>query len=82
MVKDISITGFSITDRKKELNHSPGERLSVSFEDLAYKLDLTGSLVRIEEREEMTIYGFEITNLCKNLSPYISEKQRLSRRQK
>ena len=34
MIKDVSMTGFAITDRKKELKLSAGDRLSISFEDL------------------------------------------------
>lgn len=79
MIKDVSITGFAISDQMKELGLSTGDKLSVSFEDLGHQLDLDGTVVRIEEREDMTIYGFEITNLCKDLSSYISLKQRRNR---
>ncbi|MBQ9142607.1 MAG: PilZ domain-containing protein [Lachnospiraceae bacterium] len=81
MIRDISITGFSIADRKKDLALEIGNNLSVSFEDLGHKLDLAGRVVRIEEREDMIIYGMEITNLCKDLSSYVNLKQRRNRTQ-
>ncbi len=79
MIRDISLTGFSIADRKKELGFDVGTRLSVSFEDLGHKLDLAGEVVRIEEREDMIIYGLQITNMCKDLSSYVNLKQRRNR---
>ncbi|MBR6664532.1 MAG: PilZ domain-containing protein [Lachnospiraceae bacterium] len=79
LVKDISLTGFAIADRKKELELSKGTLLSIYFEDAGCVIDLTGKLVRIEEREEMTVYGFETINLCRDLSSYLSLKQRRNR---
>lgn len=79
MVRDLSLTGFSVSDRKKELSLDIGHILSVSFEDLGHVLNLTGRVVRIEEQEEVNIYGFEICNLCKDLSSYLSVKQRQKR---
>lgn len=76
MVRDLSLTGFSISDRKKEFSLSIGSELSISFEDLGHVLNLTGRVARIEEQEDVTIYGFEICNLCKDLSSYLSVKQR------
>jgi hypothetical protein len=76
LVRDISISGFALSDRKKDLNLSIGDKVSVYFEDIGFILDLIGHVVRTEEREDMTIYGFEITNICKDLSTYISVKQR------
>lgn len=76
MIRDISISGFSITDRKKELNLAAGDTASIHFEDIGHILDLAGKVVRVEEHEEMTIYGFQITNLCKDLSSYVTIKQR------
>ena len=81
MIRDISVTGFSIADRKKDLNLEVGNQLSVAFEDLGHNLNLNGRVVRIEEREDMTIYGLEITNLCKDLSSYVNLKQRRNRTQ-
>lgn len=79
MVRDISLSGFAIADRKKELELSQGTVLSIFFEDLGCSIDLTGKLVRIEEREDMTIYGFQNINLCHDLSNYLNIKQRRNR---
>lgn len=76
MIRDISLTGFSITDRKKELNLAIGNEVNVHFEDLGHILNLAGTVVRIEEHEEMIIYGFVIGNLCKDLPSYVNTKQR------
>lgn len=75
MIKDVSLSGFAITDRDKELGLEMGDELTVSFEDLGHILKLVGRLVRIDEHEDMIIYGFEICNLCKDLSSYVSLKQ-------
>ena len=80
MMKDISVTGFAISDSTKELGLKIGDKLSVSFEDLGHKLDLDGTVVRIEPREDMNIYGLQITNLCKDLSSYVTTKQRRNRK--
>lgn len=80
MIKDISITGFSISDRNKELKLMKGNTLSVSFEDLGYRLDLVGRVVRIENRDDMIVYGMTIINICNDLSTYINIKQRPARK--
>ena len=79
LVKDISLSGFAIADRKKELELSKGTLLSIYFEDAGCVIDLTGKLVRIEEREDMIIYGFQTINLCHDLSNYLNIKQRRNR---
>jgi len=79
-IKDVSVSGFSISDRKKELKLMKGNQLSVSFEDLGYRLNLVGKVVRIEEREDMIVYGMVITNICNDLSTYINIKQRPTRK--
>lgn len=79
-IKDVSVSGFGITDRKKELKLMKGNQLSVSFEDLGYRMDLVGKVVRIEEREDMIVYGMVITNICNDLSTYINIKQRPTRK--
>ncbi|MBQ7065230.1 MAG: PilZ domain-containing protein [Lachnospiraceae bacterium] len=76
LVRDVSISGFSITDRRKELNLHSGDMVSIHFEDIGHILDLSGKVVRIEEHEEMIVYGFQITNLCKDLASYVTIKQR------
>lgn len=79
MIRDISLSGFSITDRKMDLNLNVGNEASVHFEDLGHIINLTGVVVRIEKHEDMVIYGFEIKNLCKDLSSYVNTKQRIKR---
>ena len=74
MIKDVSMTGFAITDRQKELKLEKGDRLMVSFDDLIFSLKLDGKLVRIEEHDNYIIYGFVILNVCNDLSAYTTEK--------
>ena len=81
-VKDVSATGFGISDRAKELKISLGDSANITFDDLGYTISLGGRLKRIEEREDMNIFGFEINTLCKELTVYIAEKQRSSRRRR
>lgn len=80
MIKDISVSGFSISDRNKELKLKKGNQLTVSFEDLGYRLELAGRVVRIENRDDMIVYGMSITNICNDLSAYINVKQRPTRK--
>ena len=80
MIKDVSMTGFAITDRKKELKLEKGDRIIVSFDDLIFSLKLDGKLVRIEEHDDYVVYGFVILNVCNDLSAYINQKQRKNRR--
>ena len=80
MIKDVSMTGFAITDRKKELKLEKGERVIITFDDLVFSLKLEGKLVRIEEKEHYIIYGFVILNVCNDLPMYINQKQRKNRR--
>ena len=75
-VRDISLSGFSITDRKKELGLNLGDKLAINFEDMGHYIDLKGKVVRIQEEEDMVIYGLETYNLCRDLSSYMSIKQR------
>ena len=76
MIKDISISGFGIADRKRELNLNEGDQLSVILDDLNFHLELDGRVTRIEEKDGTIVYGMVITNLCQNLSAYINTKQR------
>ena len=80
MIKDVSMTGFAITDRRKELKLDRGDRISISFDDLIFSLKLDGKLVRIEEHDDYAVYGFVILNVCNDLSSYINQKQRKNRR--
>lgn len=79
MMRDISLSGFAITDRSKELGLTEGDKAVVGFEDIGYACELLGRVVRIEDREDMRVYGFEICNLCKGLSGYVNKKQRAKR---
>ena len=74
-IRDISLTGFSITDRKRELPFVVGNKIAIEWKDFGHELDLVGRLIRIEDRDDATIFGFEICNICKDLSSYISTKQ-------
>ena len=76
IVKDVSNTGFAITDRKKELKLDIGTRATLKFDDMLMELFLEGTVVRVEEQEDYIIYGFTINNVCKDLSTYIQLKQR------
>lgn len=82
MVKDVSLSGFALTDRRGEITLTLGESVSIKLDDLGYELRLTGKLVRIETNEDVTIYGFEITNLCNDLSSYVISKQQKVRERK
>ena len=79
MVRDVSLTGFSISDRKGELALKSGDTISIFWEDFGHILDLTGRVVRTVEQEGVIIYGFEICNVCKDLPSYINKKQRQKR---
>lgn len=79
VVRDISLTGFSITDRKKSLNLASGTRATLRYEDIGHELELEGNVVRIEETDEYIIYGFVITKSCRDLSSYVNMKQRQKR---
>ena len=79
VVRDVSLTGFSITDRKKELGLQQGAHALLRYEDIGHELELEGNVVRIEETEEYVIYGFVITKSCRDLSSYVNLKQRQKR---
>ena len=80
MIKDVSMTGFAITDRKKELQLSKGDRVSIASDDLIFSIHLEGKLVRIEEHEQYIVYGFVILNVNNDLPVYINQKQRKNRK--
>ena len=79
VVRDVSLTGFSITDRKKELGLTQGTHGLLRYEDIGHELELEGNVVRIEETEDFIIYGFVITKSCRDLSSYVNTKQRQKR---
>ena len=79
VVRDISLTGFSITDRKKDLNMAQGTHVLLRYEDIGHELELEGNVVRIEETDEYVIYGFVLTKSSRDLSSYVNTKQRQKR---
>lgn len=79
MVRDISATGFAISDQKKELLLNKGDELTILLEDLGYELTIRGRVVRMEENEQMLIYGLAILNIPADLDEYLAVKQRRNR---
>lgn len=79
IVKDVSLTGFSITERAGDLVLFHGDFATLQYEDIGHVIDLYGSVIRIEERESATIYGFTTVRSCKDLPSYIAIKQRRKR---
>lgn len=79
IVRDVSLTGFSITDRKNALNLTQGTHALLRYEDIGHELEIEGNVVRIEEMEDCTIYGFVITKSSRDLSSYVNLKQRHKR---
>lgn len=76
LLKNVSLTGFSITDTKKELNLEGGTPVTLRYEDLGHELLLEGNVVRIQEDDNYTVYGFVITKSCRDLASYVTLKQR------
>lgn len=79
IVRDVSLTGFSITDRMGLLNLEIGTRVVLRYEDIGHELEVEGNLVRIVEEDQYIIYGFVITRSCRDLSSYVNMKQRQRR---
>lgn len=79
MVRDISLSGFSVTDRRRTLNLSKGASASLKFEDMGQQIEVSGRVVRVEDTEDYIIYAFVITKSCRDLSTYVTLKQRLKR---
>lgn len=79
MVRDISLSGFAITDRKKDLKLSMGTHALIKFEDIGHEIELEGHVVRIDDAADHIIYGFVITKASRDLSSYVSVKQRRNR---
>lgn len=73
-VKDVSLNGFSIADKKNELNLSMEDGVSIYFEDLNHTIDLYGTVIRIEQRDDYLVYGFIIRRSCRDLPSYITTK--------
>ena len=79
LVRDVSLTGFSITDHNMLLTIKTGARAILRFEDIGHELELEGNLVRVVEEDNYMIYGFVITRSCRDLSSYVNLKQRQKR---
>lgn len=73
-VKDVSLNGFSVADKKNELNLSMEDGVSIYFEDLNHVIDLYGTVARMEERDGYICYGFVIRRSCRDLPSYITTK--------
>lgn len=73
-VKDVSLTGFSILDKKNELQLSKEDGVTIQFIDINHSIDLYGTVMRIEERDDSIIYGFMIRRSCRDLPSYITTK--------
>lgn len=74
IVKDVSLTGFSILDKKNELKLSMDDGVTVCFEDVNHIIDLYGTVIRIEEKDDFVVYGFTIRRSCRDLPSYITTK--------
>lgn len=74
LVKDVSLTGFSIIDKKNELPLSLDDGATIIFDDIEHHIDLYGTVVRIEEKDNSIIYGFHIRRSCRDLPSYITTK--------
>ena len=76
ILKDVSLSGFALTDRDNELQLGKGESVTVYLAVGGFDFSLSGNCVRIDEEEDYIVYGFEMNSICKDLSTYISVKQR------
>lgn len=76
VLHDISLTGFSIIDSTKALDLTEGTHVLLRYEDIGYKLELEGNLVRIEKNDESIIFSFIITKANRELSSYVNLKQK------
>ena len=74
LVKDVSLSGFSIADKKNELHLSLEDGITIRFEDINHVIDLYGTVTRIDERDDYPIYGFMIRRSCRDLPSYITTK--------
>jgi hypothetical protein len=79
MVHDVSLTGFSITDRKDSLDINMGSHIALQYEDMGYELELEGDAVRKQVESDYVIYGFIITKANRDLTSYVTNKQRRKR---
>ncbi len=73
-VKDVSLSGFSVADKKNVLNLSMEDGVSIYFEDLNHVIDLYGTVMRMEKKDDYVVYGFKIRRSCRDLPSYITTK--------
>lgn len=73
-IKDVSLNGFSLVDKKNELHLSIDDGITIYFEDINHAIDLYGSVIRIEKKEDYYIYGCKIRRSCRDLPSYITAK--------
>ena len=73
-VNDISLTGFSVCDKRKELSLSKDDGVTIEFTDIEYTINLYGTVIRIEESDDSITYGFIIRRSCRDLPTYITTK--------
>ena len=73
-VKDVSLNGFSVADKKNELKLSMDDGVTIYFEDLSHVIDLYGTVARMEQRDGYIVYGFVIRRSCRDLPSYITTK--------
>lgn len=73
-IKDVSLNGFSIADKKNELNLSIDDGVAIYFEDMSHIIDLYGTVMRVEKKDDYFIYGLRIRRSCKDLPSYITAK--------
>jgi len=74
LVKDVSLTGFSVMDKKNVLDLSMDDGVTITFQDINHTIDLYGTVIRIEQKEDSVIYGFTIRRSCRDLPSYITTK--------
>ena len=73
-VKDVSLTGFSVLDKKDQLQLSLEDGVTIYFEDIGHTIDLYGTVIRLEKKDDAIIYGFTIRRSCHDLPSYITTK--------
>lgn len=73
-VKDVSLTGFSLADKKNELQLNIDDGVSIYFEDINHVIDLYGTVMRIEKKDDYYIYGLHIRRSCRDLPSYVTAK--------
>lgn len=73
-VKDVSLNGFSLADKKNELQLSIDEGVSIYFEDMNHVIDLYGTVMRVEKKDDYYIYGLRIKRSCRDLPSYVTAK--------